>query len=104
MKYYSDITKKFYDTVKECEKAETDYKASKEKEKAAKEKKAAERKKRASEVEDAYFAMIEAQNVYNKLKNEFIKDYGYYHVSYSNCSEKDSYPYTSFLEELLKLF
>ena len=36
MKYYSDITKKFYDTVKECEKAETDYKASKEKEKAAK--------------------------------------------------------------------
>ena len=54
MKFYSEITKSFYDSVESCEEAEKEYNKAldekKEKEKTLK----AERKARAEELSDAY--------------------------------------------------
>ena len=97
MKYYSDVTKKFYDTAVECQTAElkeqerlSREKAEKERtlaEKKAKEEKiAAERKSRAAELEEARKAMVAAQKKYRDLIEAFTKDYGSYHYT-SNSVE-----------------
>ena len=69
MKYYSEITRKTYDSAEACEKAEAEVEAA-----------------RAKEVEDAYQSYLDAQKVaneknkeYKKLLDAFLKDYGYYH-------------------------
>jgi len=82
MKYYSEITKNYYNTEKECVEAEQKIQQQR-KEQEAKAKKLVEEKKgRANEVQEAYKALREAQKKYNELKNAFIKDYGYFHMSY----------------------
>ena len=68
MKYYSEVTKKIYDTTDELEKAEkaiTD--------------KAAARKKDAAEVENAYTEMVKARENYNKVLADFCSKHGAYH-------------------------
>lgn len=75
MKYYSDKTKKLYDSVELLTTAETDF----DKENAAKIKAQEERKARATEIEAARKEVLAAQEKYNKLVNKFIKDYGSYH-------------------------
>jgi uncharacterized membrane protein len=67
MKYYSEQTKKLYDSPEELAKAEKDF----EEKKAAELKKKEARETRAKEVADAY-------NKYVELFNAFVKDYGYY--------------------------
>lgn len=98
MKFYSDITKKLYDTseaLKKDEKAVTNSEAEK---KAAEAKKSAERAARAKEVEDAYKAEVEAHAKYIKLRNQFVDDYGSFHMSYTTSTpEVEVYsPYTLF--------
>ncbi len=75
MKFYSEKTKKFYDTAEACQEAETDYevemierrkKAEAEKKKL--EQKLEEKKRRRQEVLDAY-------NEYHKLAEAYSKDY-----------------------------
>jgi multidrug resistance efflux pump len=84
MKYYSDILKKTFDTEKACleaEKAHTDELALAEKQK----KELAEtRKARAKEVENAFKDLQQAQKNYNELRNKFVKDYGSFHMTFSN--------------------
>lgn len=75
MKYYSDKTKKLYDSVELLTEAETEF----DKENAAKIKAQEERKARATEIEAARKEVLAAQEKYNKLVNKFIKDYGSYH-------------------------
>ena len=70
MKYYSEKTKKLYDSEEELNKAEV---ALSEKELETK-KLRDERAKRAKEVDDAY-------NKYVELLKAFVKDYHYYHRS-----------------------
>ena len=73
-KLYSEKTKKFYD-MSEAEilaQEEAAYDA----EMAAIEEKKANKEARLHEVEDAYDAAYEAYVKANKLKNEFINDYG----------------------------
>lgn len=70
MKYYSETLKKIFDTPEDLKKAE---KAHKEK-LAVEEKKRAERSARAKEVEEAYKA-------YKKLLDDFVKDYGSFHMT-----------------------
>lgn len=82
MKIYSEITKKFYDDIEACEKAEKDFKTEEEKRIAKQNQLSEEKKARANEVNEAYKAVREAQKHYDKLKNDFIKDYGYFHMSY----------------------
>ena len=75
--FYSDITKKTYDTEEACLKAE-ELVAEENKKKEAL---AAERSKRAKEVEDAYERALEAKKTAYDLMKEFIGDYGSFHTS-----------------------
>lgn len=99
MKYYSEILKKAFDTETECLTEEAAYNKEMEEKKAAEEKKKNERKQRAAEVDAARIHMTEvqeecskkideAQKKYIDLRNQFVKDYGYYH--YSTSGETDS--------------
>lgn len=88
MKFYSEITKKLYDTEKELVKAENEIKV---KEIAAREaeiKKKAERKNRAKEVEEALKVANDAQNKAIQLLKDFTRDYGYFHISYTKDDVK----------------
>lgn len=83
LNYYSTVTRKFYESEKEALEAEQAH----EREQAEAAEKAAklaeERKASAKKVEDAYRAVIEAQNEYNKLRREFIDKYGSFHMTFS---------------------
>lgn len=97
MKFYSEVTKGFYDSAKSCEEAEKEYNKAldekKEKEKALK----AKRKVRAKELEDAYKAIKEAEKKYSKLRNQFIKDYGSYHMTFTDSdSDMDAFLFDPF--------
>ena len=75
MKIYSEITGKEYKTVEECQKAEEEIAVQRAAEAAKADKLKKERKERAAEVNEAY-------KNYMKLLNNFVKDYGSYHISF----------------------
>lgn len=87
MRYYSDVTKKFYDSSNACIKAEEEALNAQVKAKQEKEKLAAERKSRAAEVEEARKNMVAAQNKYKELLEAFVKQYGSYHYSTTNAKD-----------------
>ena len=90
MKYYSEVTNKFYDTTEECEQAEDDFVAKK---KAEEEKKLAlknEREARSKAVVDAFKKARDAEAEAQKLLKEFVKDYGSFHMSYNGKSSVPS--------------
>ena len=95
MKYYSDKTKKIYDTVEDLQKAETEY----DKAHAAEIAKQKERKARAEEINKARKELVDAQDRYNDLISKFVKDYGSYHTTYT-----DNDKITSTTDLLFKLF
>lgn len=78
MKYYSDKTKKLYDSVELLNEAEMAYDEAH----AAELKKAEQKKQAAEAIKAARKAVIDAQSRYNELVNQFIKDYGSYHETY----------------------
>ncbi len=91
MKYYSDVTKKLYETAEELNKAETAIVKAEQERKAALAKKQAEQAKlkeqraaRAQEVTEAIRVRDEAQKKVNELVNKFVKDYGSYHYTWSS--------------------
>ena len=103
MRYYSEITKSFYDTEKAC--LEAEFKVKEEQnlakikreraEREAKEKQeklAAERKARAAEVEEARKAMIAAQKKYQEVLEAFVRDYKSYHLSLNGEDAKNAIP------------
>lgn len=65
MKYYSDLTKKLYDTEKDLQKAEIELTKSK-----------ADRAEKAKEVTEAIKAANEATKKANKMLSDFVKEYG----------------------------
>lgn len=90
MKYYSEKLKKLFDTEKELRSSEKEFELLE----AEKKKKLELKKARAKEVEDAYKAYatkvkeaeLENKKLYDeylKLRNEFVSDYGSYHMSYT---------------------
>ena len=78
MKYYSDVTKKLYESVDELKKAEAEITD-----------KAAARKKDAEKVEKAYNAYIEARKEYEKVLTEFCNKHGAYHKTYTSKDAGD---------------
>lgn len=90
MKIYSEITKKFYPTVSECEAAEREAEKQKKEEKAKKEKLSAERKVRANEITEALNKVYEDFNKYQNLVKDFVKDYGSYHYSITSDNYNDN--------------
>lgn len=93
MKYYSDVTKKLYDSEADLEAAEKEAAELEEKKRIEREEKEAkerirneERKIREKEVQDAFDAASKASSEANEKLRNFIKDYGY-------CSVKSSSKY-----------
>lgn len=87
MKFYSEELNKLYESQEECEKAESEALEAKKRAEEEQEKLVAERKARAAEVDDARKAMVEAQNKYEELLRDFIRDYKTYHYSTNNIDE-----------------
>ena len=81
MKILSEKTNKEYASVEECLAAEKKFDKQVALEKAKKDELANIRKDRAKEVEDAYKAILEAKKHYNELLNNFVKDYGSFHMT-----------------------
>ena len=81
MKYYSEEMKRFFDTEEECMTAEAAYEEELENARRAKAEAAERRKARAQEVELARDELIKARDNFNKVLNDFCKDYGTYHFS-----------------------
>ena len=88
MKYYSEKTHKTYDSEEACLTAEKELEDAITAEKERKEKLSAERKARAQEVEDAYEALVEARKHYNDVIGAFVKDYGSFHMTLRNNTNK----------------
>lgn len=89
MKYYSDELRKFYDSEEECKKAEQQFIAARE-DKLAKEKELkAKREERAKEVKAAWDAAQAAIDNYNNVLDQFLKDYGSYHVTVNHLPVSD---------------
>lgn len=99
MKYYSEITKQFYDNVEACALAEKLEKGKIAKQEAEKKVLAEKKAERAKEVTEAYKAVREAQKNYDELRNKFVQDYGYFHMSFTDPDEKTPF---SFLEDIFR--
>ena len=84
MRIISDITGKEYKTVDDCLKAEEAIAVQKAAEAAKKDKLTKERKQRAEEVNEAYKEVEKAYTKYKKLVNNFVEDYGSYHMTIHN--------------------
>ena len=93
MKYYSEILNKCFDSIEDCTKAEKEHADEMKKKDELKLKK----KQRADEVTAAWNKLIEvkkeyakkiadAENEFEELKSKFIKDYGSFHMTFT---EKD---------------
>lgn len=100
VKYFSDVTKKYYESAGAAEKAEHEAEVQAAQEKALaerkaaelkekKEKEVAERKAAAEKVDVARKNMIIAQKAYRDEIENFCKKYGTYHLSWSG---KDDIP------------
>lgn len=88
MKFYSDLTKKLYDSAEACKKAEDEQKKALEEQQTKAKVEQEEKKAMAQEITKAFEEMRTAQKKYDELRSEFIKRWGYYHVSYSDASMK----------------
>lgn len=111
LKYYSDRTNKFYNTVEEANRAEFELKEKenleniqKEREarelKEQKEKAIAERKAAAAKVDAAFKTLIEAKKAYGEELRAFCKQYGTYHFT---TNGKDGVPTLfDFFENIFK--
>jgi vacuolar-type H+-ATPase subunit I/STV1 len=82
MKIYSELTHLEYPTVEACQKAEKEYNSAIEEKKAEESKLSKEKKARADEVANAYKKKMEDEKEFIRLRNKFIQDYGYFHMTY----------------------
>lgn len=82
MKFYSEVTKSFYDSPEECISAEEEVKAKEAAELARKEKLANEKKAREAHLDELSRAVEEAQEAYHKAFKSYLRDYGTFSRSY----------------------
>lgn len=83
MKFYSELTKRLYNTEKELIEAETKVKNAEAEKIAAEKAKKEARAIRAKEVENAIKEAAKAQEKASTLLKNFVNDYGYFHTSYT---------------------
>lgn len=91
MKYYSEKTKKFYDTIDACTEAENALELAEKQKKDAELKEKETRKEDAAKVEASYREYVEAQKVadekyktYTLEKKKFIEKHHSFHISDNN--------------------
>lgn len=82
MKFYSEKLNKVFDTQEACAEAESAQEKAVAEAEAKKKALAEERANRAKAVEDAYRKAIEAKQEYDKILQEFLKDYGSFHATF----------------------
>ena len=82
MKYYSEVTKKFYDNEKACREEED--KVTREESQ-----KTAARKAAADKVNAAFEAYQKAAKAYRAALSDFCSKYGTFHKTYTNNELKD---------------
>lgn len=106
LKTYSDITKKFYDSVEDANAAEKEYNDAITAKKAAEEVKALERKNDAKLVEKKRKVFVEARKDYEEELNKFCKKHGSYHKTYTTDNVNDIFdeisPWDSFINYLFR--
>lgn len=81
MKFYSEETKKFYDTYEACTKAEDEIVNKKKAEAARKAELEKNRASAAKEVEAAFKKAADAVKERDKLLEDFVRKYGAFHMS-----------------------
>ena len=97
MKFYSEVLKKLYDSEKELNKAEEDYRVKMVKEKDAKQKEKEERAKASKEVKEKLLFAAEARKEANEALMDFTKKYGRYHLTLNDNEISDTSPFFSSL-------
>jgi len=100
MKYYSEELQKTFDTEDECVAAEEQYFAELEKAKQENMRLKEEKASRAKAVQAAYEKYVEAEKDYKALRNDFIRDYDYFHATYSTSEDLDKYDIKKLVDEL----
>lgn len=78
MRIFSELTNKYYSTVEECLAAEEKYNEEKNRELEEKRAREEERKTMEAYVNDCHKKLVEAQNLYIKAKQDYLKKYGGY--------------------------
>lgn len=78
MKFFSEITNKFYDVLEACVAAEAEYAAANEAKAAAEKRKIEEKAARKAAVDEAFAALEEAEVHYYDLLDAYCVDYGAY--------------------------
>ena len=81
MKYYSDVTRKFYNTAEDCEKEEKQAIKQEEEKKLAEQRKNEARAVAAKNVEEKRLIMVKAQKDYKEALEDFCKQHGSYHFT-----------------------
>lgn len=92
MKYYSEVTKKMYDSVRELELAEKEV-----------QNKNNARKEDAAKVEKAYADLVTARENYSKVLSDFCAKHGPYHQTVKASDAMGSWKGLSNLIDLLNL-
>ena len=82
MKFYSEKLNKMFDTQELCAQAESEHEQAVAEVEAKKKALTEERATRAKAVEDAYRKAVEAKQEYDKILQEFLKDYGSFHATF----------------------
>ena len=82
MKYYSEVTKKFYDTEKDCIKEETKILAERAAEEEKKRKLAEEKEARRKEIEDVLDELTELLKEYSEDYGPFISSSGFDYLGF----------------------
>lgn len=111
MRYYSDKLNKLFDSEESLQEAEKQ-----QEEKEAEKQQLAETKKvRAAEVEDAYKKTLEAREeankiirdadkVYYDLRDKFVKDFGSYHMTYTDDNGNRSLQVSDLVDSVFDAF
>ena len=90
IKFYSEKTGKYYNTLEEANKAEFEAKEAENRQKILAERKAAEEKERktmAADIEEKRKAMVAAQKAYSNAIDQFTKRWGSYHYSSNSADD-----------------
>jgi hypothetical protein len=84
MKYYSESTKKFYDSADDCAAAEKELAEKKALATREKEELAAKRKEDADKIKEILERRNNIEKEYRDAVNDFVKKYGSYHYTYTS--------------------
>ena len=102
MKFFSEITNKFYDTHEACIAAEAEHEAAEEAKAAEEKRKIEEKEARKAAVDEAFAAMEEAKVRYYDLLNAYCADYGFYERKYVNTNTTNT-TNASLMDHFLKI-